>query len=141
MQWSGRWLSLVVCFQWIAAGATSLEELESRAMALKAKGDAAGALAVYQEAATRDPKSPRYQDEIGFLLAVLNRRSEAMEHFNRAVDLDPRFAPAHFHLGVALWIEQDPARSILQLQTAVDLEPENGADRSRLGQALVYSVQ
>src|SRR5579863_7372842 len=104
---SGRWLSLVLCFQLIAFAADSLEEIESRANALKAAGDAAGALAAYQEAATLDPKSARYQDEIGFLLAVLNRRPEALEHFKQAIELDPKFAPAHFHLGVALWLEQD----------------------------------
>src|ERR1700691_5909682 len=98
---SGRWWSLVLCFQLLVSAGTSLEELESRAAALKAAGDATGALAAYQEAATLDPKSPRYQDEIGFLLRVLNRGPEAMEHFHRAIQLDSQFAPAHFHLGVA----------------------------------------
>src|ERR1700722_17394607 len=105
MRWSGRWLCLVVCFQLAVSAATSLDELESRATALKAAGDAAGALAAYQEAATIDPKSPRYQDEIGFLLRVLNRGPEANEHFHRAIEFDSQFASAHFPLGVALWLE------------------------------------
>ena len=107
MRQCGRWFSIVVCFQIIVLAAATLEELESRATALKAAGDAAGALAAYQEAATLDPKSARYQDEIGFLLRVLNRGPEASEHFRRAVELDPQYAPAHFHFGVALFLEQD----------------------------------
>src|ERR1035438_2607874 len=140
MRQSGRWLFLVVCFQLIAS-ATSLEELESRANALKAAGDAAGALAAYQEAAALDPKSPRYQDEIGFLLRVLNRGPEAVEHFHRAIDLDSQFAPAHFHLGVALWLEQNILAAISELQSAANLDPENAAYQSKLGQALEGSGQ
>src|SRR5271154_1945088 len=83
-----------------------VQELESQALELKLKGDAAGALAAYQQAAALDPESARLQDEIGFLLAVLNRRDEAIEHFKHAVDLDLKFAPAHYHLGVALWLAQ-----------------------------------
>ena len=48
-------------------------------------------MAAFEEAAELDPKSAHFQDEIGFLLAVLNRRSEAIEHFQHAIDLDPRF--------------------------------------------------
>src|SRR5208282_4054997 len=136
-----RWLWLVVCLPVILYAAASLQEIESKAVALKASGDAAGALAAYQEAATINPKSPRYQDEIGFLLAVLNRRSEAIEHLTRAIELDSQFAPAHFHLGVAWWLEHDAARAISELQTAVNLDPENGAYQSKLGQALETSGQ
>src|SRR5436190_18256877 len=39
--------------------------LEARARELKARGDASGALALYQQA---DPKPARVLDEIGFLL-------------------------------------------------------------------------
>ena len=91
--------------------AADLSEVESRAAALKAKGDAAGALAAYEEAASLDPKSARFQDEIGFLLAVLKRGDESIEHFKRATDLDPKFAAAQFHWGVALCLAQSSEAS------------------------------
>ena len=125
MRQCGRWICLVVCFQFVTLAAATLEELESRATSLKAAGDATGALAVYQEAATLDPKSARYQDEIGFLLRVLNRGPEASQHFRQAIELDPQFAPAHFHFGVALFLEQDTAGAISELQSAAKLDPEN----------------
>ena len=98
-------------------GQDTLAQLEARARELKSRGDAAGSLAAWEKAAALDPKSAAIQDEIGFLLAVLNRRQEAIQHFERAIALDPRSALAHYHLGVAYWIEQDPDRSIPQLQS------------------------
>src|SRR5215471_14174655 len=114
----------------------SLKQIESRALELKAHGDAAGALAVWEQAAVLDPKSARIQDEIGFLQVVLNRRADAKERFERAIALDSRFAPAHYHLGVLYWLEQAPSRSIPELQTAAALAPENFEYRYLLGRAL-----
>src|SRR5450759_1450419 len=128
-----RRLSLVACLPLIVLAAASLKEVESRALALKSKGDAAGALAAYEEAAALDPKSARYRDEIGFLLAVLNRPGEEIEHFKRSLSLDPRFAPAHYHLGVALWLAEDRLGSIPELRAAAGLDPNNAAYRARLG--------
>src|SRR5258706_15703190 len=93
----------------------TLPQLESRAAALKARGDAKGALDAWEKAAALDPRSARIEDEIGFLLAVLNRREEANRPFKRAIGIDPSFAPAPYHLGVAFWMEQDPPDSIPSL--------------------------
>jgi len=58
---------------------------------------------------------------------VPNRLDEAVSRFKRALSLDPRFAPAQYHLSLVYWIEDDEDRSIPYLQTAAALEPENGA--------------
>ena len=94
-----RLLALFLSLTWVLSAADTVRDLEDRGRALKAKGDAAGALEVYRQAAQLDPKSPQLQDELGFLLAVLNRRTEAIESFQHALDLDPKFAPAQYHLG------------------------------------------
>jgi tetratricopeptide (TPR) repeat protein len=62
---------------------------------------------------------------VGFLLAVLSRREEAIQSFQQALDLDPKFAPAQYHLGVAYWLEKNPGLSIPHLQSAAALEPGN----------------
>src|SRR5580765_2976296 len=135
--------SICLCF-WlivIASGAAGqetqedLKRLESRALELKARGDAAGALAAWEQAAILDPRSARIQDEIGFLLVVLNRRDDAKDRFGRAIALDPRFAQAHYHLGVVYWLERAPNRSIPELQTAAALAPGNFEYRYLLGHA------
>src|SRR5437763_9670800 len=91
----------------LLAGSLILYGQEARALELKARGDAAGALAAWEKAAEANPKSARIQDEIGFLLAVLNKPADAVRHFTRALELDVRYAPAHYHLGVAYWLRRD----------------------------------
>src|SRR5712692_5077441 len=103
--------------------AETLQQWEQRARELKAKGDAAGALAAYEEAAKLAPRSARLQDEAGFLLAVLNRNVEAIAKFQRAIELDAKYAPAHYHLGVAYWLGKETGPGTAELQAAVRLGP------------------
>src|ERR1035441_8965599 len=91
-------------------GAT-VPQLESTARERLAARDANGALAAYEKLAVLFPKSAAYQDEIGFLLAATNRSAEAIAHFQRATELDPKMAQAWYHLVVALWL--DP-KSVVQ---------------------------
>jgi len=91
--------------------------------AFKAKGDAASALHAFQQALSLDPKSAEIEDEVGFLLAAMNRRTEAITHFEKAIELDSKWAPAHYHLGVAFWLAEDPERSIPELESAARLRP------------------
>ena len=52
-----RRFSLILCVPLLALAAGGGKELESRAMELISKGDAAGALAAYEQAAALDPAS------------------------------------------------------------------------------------
>src|SRR5436189_6229076 len=79
---------------------------------LKLKGDASGALSAFQHAAESEPKAADIQDEIGFLLAVQGRQLEAVSRFESSIALNPSYAPAHYHLGVALWLLKDPGKAI-----------------------------
>ena len=63
----------------------------------------------------------RLQDEVGFLLAVLSRREEAIQSFQQALDLDAKFARAQYHLGAAYWLEKNPGLSIPHQQSAAAL--------------------
>src|SRR5580704_3193659 len=90
-------IAFFAAFLSIAANAQTVAQLKQQAAALKARGDAAGALALTEKAAEADPRSAELQDEVGFLLAVLKRGPEAKPHFERAIQLEPGYAPAHFH--------------------------------------------
>ena len=100
--------------------------------ALKAKGDAAGALAVLERAAVLEPNAADLRDEIGFLLAVQGRQSEAISHFEHAIRLNPRYAPAHYHLGVARWLLKDAGPAILAMREAAKIDSLNLEYRFRL---------
>src|ERR1039458_7887711 len=75
-----RMFLFAACF-WVAAYGQTASELKQQADALKARGDAAGALELIQKAAEADPKSAGLEDEIGFLLAVLKHSQDAKPHF------------------------------------------------------------
>src|SRR5215510_3675736 len=115
------------------AAAQTIQELEARASALKQRGDAIGALAAYEKAATLSPESAAIQHEIGFLLAVLKRPTDAKPHFRRAIELQRNYAPPYYHLGVLLWLEQDPNAAIPLLETAARLDPRSFDYRYQLG--------
>src|SRR5437879_4242183 len=105
----------------MATGTETAADYVKQGQAFKAKGDAAAALRAFERALSLDPKSAQIEDEIGFVLAAVNRREEAIAHFEKAIALEPSFAPAHYHLGVAYWLGQDPNHSIPELETAVKL--------------------
>ena len=115
---------------------TSAKQLESRAMAFEKQGKAQEALTAWKKAAALNPNAAVVQDHIGFLLAVLNRREEAIPYFVRAIELDQHFASAHYHLGVAYLIQRDPNRGIPELQAAVEAAPNNFDYRFYLGRSL-----
>ena len=60
---------------------------------LKARGDATGALAMVEQQA---PRTAAFEDEVGFLLAALGRRAEAILRFRQAIHLLPANAAAHY---------------------------------------------
>ena len=100
--------------------------------ALKAKGDASGALAILERATS----TAEAEDEKGFLLAVLGKRDEAIPHFEKALALNAKYSPAAFHLGVALWLKEPGERALAYLKIASEQKPQEFDYRSRYGQAL-----
>ena len=92
-----RGLALALGLPLIAlAAAATLQQIESRAIALKSKGDAAGALAAYEEAAALDPKSAMAQTALACVQGICDWNWEEAEHgFKAAIDADPNYALAH----------------------------------------------
>ena len=114
--------------------AQSVQQLEASARAHLAARDTTAALADYQKLAQLVPNSAAYQDKIGFILAATNRAADAIPHFQRATELDPKLAEAWFHLGAARLILQQPS-GIGDLEKAVALDPGNADYHFRLGTA------
>src|SRR5690348_7505745 len=85
----------------IAQAQPDNSRLEAEAQRALAAGEASGALAKYEQLAKLVPRSAQYEDQIGFILAATNRTEESIPHFQRAIELDPKFAQGYYHLGVA----------------------------------------
>lgn len=127
-------LMAVIGLQLLAQG-TSVSQLEVLAHQRLTARDAAGALVDYEKLARLVPKSPIYEDEIGFLLAATSRNAEAIPHLRRATELEPRMAQAWYHLGVALWLAHQNDIGLEALRKAVSLAPDHADYRSRLSAA------
>ncbi len=134
-----KWVLLLCCS--VLGWAETLAQIEARARQAKAKGDAAAALAAYEEAAKLNPKSAVFQDEIGFLLAVQQRGPEAISKFQAALALQPDYAPARYHLGVALCLAGDFDRALPELKRAAELMPKEFDYQFRAGDALYQAGQ
>src|SRR5882757_8305732 len=79
---------------------------DAAAAQLLASGRIEEALAGYRELAAKYPGHAEYEDQIGFILAATKRTEEAIPHFERAVQAEPKYARGYYHLGVALHLTQ-----------------------------------
>lgn len=107
----------------------------NKAEQLIRSGHSQEGLEALAKAAATPGASAESEDRIGFLFAVLGRRSEAADHFEKSISLNRAYAPAHYHLGVARWIEKDTDRGLPELQEAAKLQPAVFDYRYRLGSA------
>ena len=123
------------CLLLAAQPAATVQQWEASARQHLANRDANAALADYEKLAQLVPNSSVYEDEIGFLLAATNRTAQAVSHLKRATELDPKLAQAWYHLGVALWLVQQPDPAVRDLQKAVALAPGHADYRFRLAAA------
>jgi tetratricopeptide (TPR) repeat protein len=61
--------------------------------------DYSGALSTYLRAADLDDDNPLVHYRAGYTSIQVNQLDRAMQHLNRALDVDPQFVPAHAALG------------------------------------------
>ena len=97
------------------------------------------ALKYYERARALAPDDARLAASVGFELAGLGRRREALAQFDRAVALKPDWAEAHFDRGFLLAELNNPGDAIAAFQRAVELDSKH--DRALYGHALVLIGQ
>lgn len=110
-------------------------DLANQAEALLRSGDREKGLALLDQAAQAPGGTAESEDHVGFLLAAVGRGPDALPHFQKALSLNADYAPAHYHLGAALWLAKDHEHGLPQLQAAAQLEPNNFDYRYHLGSA------
>ena len=130
----------------IREGRADLEMYCDRAAALTQQAEYARAVALYQVALEKYPTSVRAHFGLGQVYAQIGKYNDAIQHWRQSAALDPEFAEAHFHLGVAYarraptatdkptnlsYTDLDAA--IASLSRAVELEPTNAHFHYNLG--------
>jgi len=109
------------------------------------KGEIGRAEQILKKSIARNPDNPRAHNLLGVALQAQNQIREAMVEYNLAIQLNPRFALAHFNSGYLLLRVGNIKEGLEALGKAVDLEPALSINReevlNRLNVAPAYSFQ
>ena len=105
--------------------------------ALAATGNTELALQKAQDAVTANREIAGLHDMLGTLQAQRQDWNSAVIQFNEALHIDPKFAEAYLHRGVALMVQQRTAESVKSLTTAAQLSPQSAFTQIELGKALI----
>ena len=66
-----------------------------------------------------DDQDPFFLDVMGQVLLDLDDEMNAQAFFHRALEKDPEYAPAYFHLGILFSTREDQERTVFYLQQAL----------------------
>lgn len=83
------------------------------------------------------PETPESLDVVGLLHLRLDRVDQAERCWRRCLELEPRFAPAHFALGLAARQKTDYAAAAGHFRGAAELDPQSRQIPYELADALI----
>jgi adenylate cyclase len=105
-------LAFALLFRAIATGAFRGQDLPD-------------ALALASRAAELDDSDPWAHLALGWA-ALLRRRTEiAVEQYQRALDINPNFAAAHGHLGMAYALDDQSDKAVVHMEQAIRMSPHD----------------
>jgi spermidine synthase len=85
------------------------------------------------------PESAATHNVLGLALAEQGRLDDAIQEFQRALELNPDDAAAHWHVGAALTSKNEYVEATAHLVRSVELDPANSEAHNDLG--LLYAFQ
>lgn len=85
------------------------------------------ALTASRQALLLAPEDPASLDWMGQILMHLGDLVSAERFFNRAIETDPQFAPAHLHLGMLFILQNQTEQAYQALTQTVNLAPNTAA--------------
>jgi adenylate cyclase len=105
-------LAFALLFRAIATGAFRGQDLPD-------------AVALASRAAELDDSDPWAHLALGWA-ALLRRRTEiALEQYQRALDINPNFAAAHGHLGMAYALDDQSDKAVVHMEQAIRMSPHD----------------
>ena len=96
----------------------------------------AAAVPAWRTAAAKHPADARPHNLMGVALAALGKTSEAIEEYNKSLELNPDSSRTHNNLGSALAEEGRFDEAMIQLRKATELNPDGGVEHINLGHLL-----
>ena len=99
-------------------------------------GNYSQAIAAYQAVLKRDAKNVDAMTHLGLIVAVGGHADSALETFDKAIKIDPKYAPAYLYRGQVLYEQkQDYAGAVAAWERFLALVP-SGEDRDRVAELL-----
>jgi Flp pilus assembly protein TadD len=93
----------------------------------------------YEMEIERHPDDPDLRDSAAMLYLELGRIESAVTHFQKALAIKGRSAPAHYNLGTALTLGRQFDQAIYEYQQAIRIDPTYANAHNNLGN--VYLAQ
>lgn len=110
------------------------DALEQAAAALQ-REDYQTAAPLLEGVLAEHPEQANLQFQLAFAYTRLERPAEAIERYEKAVELDPKMAPARLNLALLLLEADRPAGAAQQLQAVIELRPDDPQALYFLGHA------
>lgn len=125
----------------VAGRASPAEQLMIRVEQSAFTDDQQARLEAAQQLVLAAPSNPRALQTLATVQFLLGRPAEARATLERAIQLAPRFAPAHIQLGNSylMFEPRDLARAEQHIRRAVELEPNEAYTHDFMGD--VYRAQ
>jgi tetratricopeptide (TPR) repeat protein len=96
-------------------------------------GDYRSLLVIWQDTVEKRPQNFHARTDLGVALAAVGKTSEAIEHYQRSLQLQPDYADAHANLGNALARLGRTREAIEHYRIAVQVDPANALAHYNLG--------
>jgi TolB-like protein/class 3 adenylate cyclase len=87
--------------------------------------DVRDALPLASRAAELDDSDPWAHLALGWAALLMRRTEMAVEEYQRALNINPNFAAAHGHLGMAYGLDDQPDKAIVHLEQATRISPHD----------------
>jgi Flp pilus assembly protein TadD len=82
------------------------------------------ALQFFEQAVTQNPKDAKAWFQAGFCMGKLGATEEKLRAYRKAIALDPKYADAHYSLGVSLLLTSHKCDAVRELRVLTVLDAE-----------------
>jgi tetratricopeptide (TPR) repeat protein len=107
-------------------------ELIDQGIAQGVAGDYGRAMATFEEVLTLDAGNKYAWFNLGYIAQAQDESDRAMDHYDRALAIDPEYTPAMYNKAILLE-EQNPTEAIYLYEQIIEVNPHASTTFVRLG--------
>lgn len=105
------------------SGTEVMESERDRTDRVRSAGEITQAVARLEQMLVDNPNDAESHYQLGQVLAMLDRSSDAVTHYEHAIAIDPLQSDYHLQLGKALHRRGQDQQAVKAYQTSIDLDP------------------